>query len=154
MRGHEGHGQGRGVKVVSPADLPAARLAADHGRGHDRGHGHDHGPAGPATATATATAATDMAAVNRQGEAEALVQRLLAPFIAELGAVREELGRVKAERDAARAELAALQTIGRPMAAPQASPAARGEAEAGDTTTTPGGALGAVRRLWRALRGE
>ena len=35
-----------------------------------------------------------------QAPADALVQRWLAPFIAALGAVREELGRVKAERDA------------------------------------------------------
>ena len=36
---------------------------------------------------------------EQQAQADAVVQRLLAPFIAELGAVREELGHVKAERD-------------------------------------------------------
>ena len=36
---------------------------------------------------------------DQQAQADATVQRLLAPFIAELGAVREELGRVKSERD-------------------------------------------------------
>ena len=36
---------------------------------------------------------------EQQAQADAVVQRLLAPFIAELGAVREELGQVKAERD-------------------------------------------------------
>jgi excisionase family DNA binding protein len=36
---------------------------------------------------------------DQQAQADAIVQRLLAPFIAELGEVREDLGRVKAEPD-------------------------------------------------------
>ncbi len=46
---------------------------------------------------------------EQQAQADAIVQRLLAPFIAELGGVREELGRVKAERDAHEATLAELR---------------------------------------------
>ncbi len=43
---------------------------------------------------------TALVGTDQQAQADAIVQRLLAPFIAELGTVREELGRVKAERDA------------------------------------------------------
>jgi len=46
---------------------------------------------------------------QQQAQADAIVQRLLAPFIAELGGVREELGRVKAERDAQGATIAELR---------------------------------------------
>jgi hypothetical protein len=45
----------------------------------------------------------------RQADAEGVVQHLLAPFIAELGEVREELGRVKAERDAGERAMAELR---------------------------------------------
>jgi len=49
---------------------------------------------------------------DQQVQADAIVQRLLAPFIAELGMVREELGRVKAERDNTKSQLLAkYQTI-------------------------------------------
>ena len=41
---------------------------------------------------------------DQQAQADAFVQRLLAPFIAELSTVREELGPVKAERDQAQQE--------------------------------------------------
>lgn len=44
---------------------------------------------------------------EQQAQADAIVQRLLAPFIAELGGVREELGRVTAERESVAAQLAA-----------------------------------------------
>ena len=40
-----------------------------------------------------------IAVVAQQAQAEALVQSLLAPFIAELGTVKEELGREQAERE-------------------------------------------------------
>ena len=46
---------------------------------------------------------------DQQAQADAIVQRLLAPFIAELGTVREELGRVKAERDAHALTIAELR---------------------------------------------
>ena len=55
-----------------------------------------------------------LAPTDQQAQAEAVVQRLLAPFIAELGEVREELGRVKAERDELRrrAEAAESRVVG------------------------------------------
>src|SRR5919202_1667834 len=81
------------------------------------------------------------ALTDQQAQAEALVQRLLAPFIAELGEVREELGRVKAERDAARAELAILRADAR-QDARDAARAATGGARASDTATGAGGAPG------------
>jgi len=46
------------------------------------------------------TQSAPLVGTDQQAQADAIVQRLLAPFIAELGTVREELGRVKAERDA------------------------------------------------------
>jgi hypothetical protein len=45
----------------------------------------------------------------QQVQAEALVQRLLAPFIAELGAVREELGRERQRREQLECERDALK---------------------------------------------
>ncbi len=57
----------------------------------------------------------------RRAEAEALVQRLLAPFVAELGAVREELGRERARREAAERERDELRAR---LDAAQAAPAA------------------------------
>jgi excisionase family DNA binding protein len=45
----------------------------------------------------------------QQVQAEALVQRLLAPFIAELGAVREELGRERQRRELLECERDALK---------------------------------------------
>ncbi len=52
---------------------------------------------------------TALVSSEQQAQADAIVQRLLAPFIAELGTVREELGRVKAERDAGAATVAELR---------------------------------------------
>lgn len=56
----------------------------------------------------------------QQAQAEALVQSLLAPFIAELGTVREDLGRererreqAERERDELRARLEALEAAAR-----------------------------------------
>ena len=43
---------------------------------------------------------TALISPDQQAQADAIVQRLLAPFIAELGAVREELGRTKAQSQA------------------------------------------------------
>ena len=46
---------------------------------------------------------------DQQAQADAIVQRLLAPFIAELGGVREELGRVKAQAEAKDETIAELR---------------------------------------------
>jgi len=93
---------------------------------------------------------------DQQAQADAIVQRLLAPFIAELGTVREELGRVKAERDARDETIAALrrraavaeaerdrlavaQAAQAGPGAPEASPEAQGDAS---------GVWARVRRWW------
>ena len=106
------------------------------------------------------------ALTDQQAQAEAVVQRLLAPFIAELGEVREELGRVKAERDAARAAEAEARRWAEIIGierdqlraamgqdARDAAPAGTSEAQASGTATGAGGVLGPLRRLWRAIRG-
>ncbi len=69
-----------------------------------------------------------MVAADRQADAEAQLQRLLAPFIAELGAVREELGHVKAERDGQAAMVEELRR--RAEAAEAARTAVEGERDA------------------------
>ena len=61
-----------------------------------------------ANAATTRPTAASLAA-DRQQQAEALVQQILAPFIAELGTVREELGRARAQSEAKDETIAALQ---------------------------------------------
>jgi len=74
---------------------------------------------------------------EQQAQADAIVQRLLAPFIAELGTVREGLGRVQAERDARDETIAALcrraevaEATRDRLQAAQEAPAVRGPAPA------------------------
>lgn len=93
---------------------------------------------------------------DQQAGADAIVQRLLAPFIAELGTVREELGRVKAERDARdetisklrrRAEVA--ETARDRLAAAQASSAAPSAPDAPMAVQDEGrSGWGRIRRWW------
>jgi len=94
---------------------------------------------------------------DQQAQADAIVQRLLAPFIAELGTVREELGRVKAERDARdetiaelrrRAEVAEAELARRheDVEVAQAASAGPHDEEA------PAGAPGAAPGVWGWLR--
>ncbi len=52
---------------------------------------------------------TALISPEQQAQADAIVQRLLAPFIAELGAVCEELGRERALREATEREAAAAE---------------------------------------------
>ncbi len=69
-------------------------------------------PAGGMAATVAAEeAAADAAivAADRQAEAEAAVQRLLAPFIAEQTRLAEEVGRERARREHAEETLAELR---------------------------------------------
>ena len=77
------------------ADGLAAKLAAPRAEDAD----------GAATAASRAA----IAATDQQAQAKALVQQLLAPFIAEQTRLAEELGRVKAERDAQDATIAELR---------------------------------------------
>ena len=108
-----------------------------------------------------------LAPTDQQAQAEAIVQRLLAPFIAELGEVREELGRVKAECDeqrrraeAAERECEEIQRRHDALRAaavfigPPAPPAATGEAEDHEHDLGDLRPPGRLRRAWRVLRGE
>ncbi len=86
----------------------------------------------------------------RRAEAEALVQRLLAPFVAELGAVREELGRERALREAAERERDELRArlstvVDTPPTPPAATGAAAGAHRGADIPRRPAG-------LWARLR--
>jgi chromosome segregation ATPase len=111
-------------------------------------------------------------ATDQRPQAEALVQQVLAPFIAELGQVHEELGRVKAECAAAERAMAELREradqaerllvttrrwaeqlqaerdqlrAAQEVRRPPRGGGGRGR-PAGDTS-------GPLQRLWRALRG-
>jgi len=106
-----------------------------------------------------------LVSTEQQAQADAIVQRLLAPFIAELGTVREELGKVKAERDQferereelrRRAEVAeaALAAASAPPAAPPPPSTAPTPSAATDTPEAPGAAGGFWQRVRRALGGE
>ncbi len=77
------------------ADRLAAELAAP--------------PAPDSVTTAFAASHAAIAATDQQTQAEALVQQLLAPFIAEQTRLAEELGQVKAERDAKDATIVELR---------------------------------------------
>jgi hypothetical protein len=100
--------------------------------------------AGGAATTASHAAIT---ATPQSAQAEALVQRLLAPFIAEQTRLAEELGQVKAERDAQdativelrrRAALAEAELLRHRDDRAQAAPAAPG-ATAAPTPDNPSG---------------
>lgn len=78
-------------------------------------------PAQPATLTSP----------DQQAQAEAIVQRLLAPFIAELGTVREELGRAKAQNEAQEETIAALRRRA------EGAEAARDRSQAAQAAQTP-----------------
>ncbi len=70
---------------------------------------------------------TALVSPDQQAQADAIVQRLLAPFIAELGEVREELGRTKAQSEAKDETIAELR---RRAEAAEAALVRRREAEA------------------------
>ena len=86
---------GHPVATTRPATGMARPMAATEGEDAPAAEGPEVLAANSGQVAATAA----MVAADRQADAEAQLQRLLAPFIAELGVVREELGHVKAERD-------------------------------------------------------
>jgi hypothetical protein len=98
QRNHSGH-------VVSPADLPAAKVAAGHGRGHSRDgldHGHGHGQSDADVDTNTG----DSTVVYTQARAqlEAIRDEWLTPYVDKIERLSRENGRLEAERDAAQHE--------------------------------------------------
>lgn len=94
--------------LLSPADLPAARRAAGHGRGHgQRPPGHDRGHGHADTAT-DADAATAVAVnPNARAQLEAIRDEWLAPLVERIGQLEREIGRLEGARDAQAAEVAA-----------------------------------------------
>ena len=97
---------------------------------------------------------------------EAVRDQWLAPLVAQIAEQAERIGRLEAERDATRAELAEArrwaEIVGmerdqlRAAIGQDARDAARagtGGAERRDTPTTAGDVLGRLRRAWRAIRG-
>ena len=116
-----------------------------------------HDPDEDAATPATAANAAAMRVLDQRADAEALVQHLLAPFIAEQTRLAEELGQVKAERaelrrraEVAEAERDAL----RAQASPPPLSVAPTPSAATDTPEAPAPAGGFWQRLRRALGGE
>ena len=100
---------------------------------------------------------TALVSPDQQVQADAIVQRLLAPFIAELGEVREELGRTKAQSEAKDETIAELRRRAKVAeAARDRLVAAQAAQDAPGATGVPTvgqgdapGVWGRVRRWWR-----
>ncbi len=112
-------------KLVSPADLPAARLAARSGHGRDRDHGHDHGHVGVDTAMTTDTTAVAVSPAARS-QLEAIRDEWLRPLMERNEDLARENGRLQAERDALAAEVERLKAA---QDAAHAAPEPQGEAQ-------------------------
>jgi len=96
---------------------------------------------------------TALVSPDQQAQADAIVQRLLAPFIAELGTVREELGRVKAERDARDETISELRRRTEVAEAEQDRLAvAQAAREAPSATEIPAAAQGDAPGVWGRVR--
>lgn len=145
--------------LLGTATASAASAASDSGMADDLAASVavTGGGAGDDAATgATAATSAAITSADRAAEGEALVQRLLAPFIAEQTRLAEELGATRAERDAAlrRAEAAEAELSrrqeeslsGQPENSSSPPPAPPSEAEASgasdDAADPPGGAGG------------
>ncbi|MDP9367186.1 MAG: helix-turn-helix domain-containing protein [Chloroflexota bacterium] len=128
-------------KLVSPADLPAARLAARSGHGHvrdrdrrDRDHGHGHGHEGVDTAMATDTTAVSVSPAARS-QLEAIRDEWLRPLMERNEDLARENGRLQAERDAALAEVERLKAAqDASVAAPESQHGAQPAETAPDTS--------------------
>ena len=117
-------------KVVTPQGetyaIERASLDAPHHHNGAQGHTDAVRHNGAARASGAGGDGAPLT-TSQQAQADVVVQRLLAPFIAELGTVREELGRererretIERERDSLQAEVNALRAA---VAAAEASPA-------------------------------
>ncbi len=103
QQGHLAHEEGPAGKMVSPADLPAARRLAGRGRGHGherRGQGHGHGQGETDAATDAVTGAPGGLAPM-----EMIRDQWLAPLVVRIEELSRDNGRLEAERDALRLEL-------------------------------------------------
>ena len=102
--------------LVSPADLPAAKLVAGQGRGrgHDKGS-HVRGRGYDSPAMSTDSAMADMAAVNAQArtQLEAIRDEWLTPYVEKIERLARENGRLEAEQNRIAAELEQERTLRR-----------------------------------------
>jgi len=127
-----------GVPLATPTNAPAQPLSRPV----------RHNPDNPSQPTA-------LVSLEQQAQADAIVQRLLAPFIAELGTVREELGQAKAERDDLRRRVEHAEAERDRLTAAQAAPAAPGALEEASGTGSSGeSAAGFWARVRRVFGGE
>ena len=167
---------GRSYRVWLPQDAPLPGPEPGPAPGPDQGP--EPGPE-PIEAEYRARAVTVSPAAYAQ--IEAIRDQWLAPLVAQITEQAEQIGRLEAERDVAeqmveeqrrraeraereredlrrqagalQAERDALRATAAPDA-PSVAPAGTSGAEAPDTATGVGDALGPLRRLWRAIRGE
>ncbi len=140
QRGYLPYGLRDGVKVIAPADLPAARRVAG-GHGHGRG-GRGHGRAATARDTARDTDADTLAvslSPAARAQLAAVREELLGPLVARIGALEREVGRLTGEQAGAAELVAELRR--RAEAAEAEREALRGELAAVASTVPPGGAV-------------
>jgi len=102
-------------------------------------------PSADSGSAATTASHAAIAATDQQAKAAALVQQLLAPFIAEQTRLAEELGHVKAECDDLRRRAEEAEAERNRLAAAQAAQAAPGAPEA------PPGVQGDAPGVWGRL---
>jgi excisionase family DNA binding protein len=97
-------------KLVSPADLPAAKDRAGRGHGHGhyaRVHSHGHGHETMVTDTDAVMATSTLSSATAQ--MEAIRDEWLRPLIDRIEELSRETGRLEQERDDLRRELAELR---------------------------------------------
>jgi hypothetical protein len=101
---------------------------------------------------ANAASQSAIAATDQRTQGEALVQQILAPFIAEQTRLAEELGQVKAERDELRRRVEQAEAERDRLAVAQAAPDAPGSTEGpppgNPRPDAPAGIWARVRRVF------
>jgi excisionase family DNA binding protein len=161
QHGHLPHIETENGKLVSPADLPAARRRASSGRGHGhgqpgRGHVSGHDRLDTARDTDTRTVAVPPGAA---AQLEAIRDEWLQPLVTRIEELSRENGRLESERDRARREgddlRAALEQARAELAAaghpPTAPPDAPGSPEGAGPDSSP--PQPDPRPWWRRLFG-
>jgi excisionase family DNA binding protein len=151
QHGHLPHIEDKNGKRVSPADLPLAKERARHGHGHGHGTrpiGHDRRHDTMAVDTDTAMAAPALSSATAQ--LEIFRDTMLRPLVDRIEELSRENGRLEAERDQLRTELAAAQGTRQNAPGTHESGPQRGAvaAEAVETTRP------AWRRWWRRVLGH
>ena len=146
-------GQYRAHKVVTPQGETYAIERASLGTAHP--HNGAQGLPGAVHHNGAASAPGDgldgaPLTTSQQAQADVVVQRLLAPFIAELGTVREELGRERERRETAERDRDRLQAeVDALRAAATAAEASQAVAPTPVTIVVPGPPQRAWWAFWR-----